>query len=106
MPGPGGVCSRGESVPTGVSAPGGSALGEGMPAPMGVPGGDPPDSYCCGWCASYWNAFLFHRCLSVNRGGVSVSGPMFLPGVSVQGISPGQRPPWIETHPCAVKSGR
>ena len=24
----------------------------------GVPGGDPPDGYCCGWYASYWNAFL------------------------------------------------
>ena len=27
-----------------------------------TPGGcipDPPDGYCCGWYASYWNAFLF-----------------------------------------------
>ena len=26
--------------------------------PGGVPGGDPPDGYCCGQYASYWNAFL------------------------------------------------
>ena len=25
-----------------------------------VPGGDPPDGYCCGRYASYWNAFLFY----------------------------------------------
>ena len=25
----------------------------------GVPGGDPPNGYCCGRYASYWNAFLF-----------------------------------------------
>ena len=27
--------------------------------PGGVSGGDPPDGYCCGRYASYWNAFLF-----------------------------------------------
>ena len=32
-----------------------SAPGEGG----GVSGGDPPDGYCCGRYASYWNAFLF-----------------------------------------------
>ena len=36
----GGVCSRGCLL-------------------RGVPGGDPPDGYCCGRYASYWNAFLF-----------------------------------------------
>ena len=30
----------------------------GVPAPGGVPGGDPLDGYCCGQYASYWNAFL------------------------------------------------
>ena len=31
----------------------------------GVPGGDPPppNGYCCGWYASYWNAFLFMNSL-------------------------------------------
>ena len=43
----------------GVSALGGCLLQrEGVPA-RGVPGGDPPDRYCCGRYASYWNAFLF-----------------------------------------------
>ena len=30
-----------------------------MPGPGGVPGGDPPDGYCYGRYASYWNAFLY-----------------------------------------------
>ena len=38
--------------------------GGGVPAPgvcsQGVPGGDPPDGYCCGRYASYCNAFLSH----------------------------------------------
>ena len=42
----------------------GGAWSRGMPgprgcAPGGVPGGDPPDGYCSGRYASYWNAFLF-----------------------------------------------
>ena len=45
VPGPGGVCSRGVSAPRGVSARG--CLVE-----------TPPDGYCCGRYASYWNAFL------------------------------------------------
>ena len=47
VPGPGGAWSRG------VPGPGGAWS-------RGVPGGDPPppDGYCCGWYASYWNAFL------------------------------------------------
>ena len=36
----------------------------GVPAPGsgggGGAGGDPPDAYCCGRYASYWNAFLFN----------------------------------------------
>ena len=57
VPGPGGW--RGCLLPGGVPA-----LGGGVPAPgglvWGVPGGDlPPDGYCCGRYASYWNAFLF-----------------------------------------------
>ena len=60
-----GVCAwyRGGVVLGGVPDPGrGVVL-------RGVPGGDPPhthtplDGYCCGWYASYWNAFLFTRCL-------------------------------------------
>ena len=42
-----GACCQGE-----VIAPGGGC-------------GDPPhDGYCCGWYASYWNAFLYCRCKS------------------------------------------
>ena len=49
----GGVWSRGCLVPGGVPAPRGGVWSR------GVPDGDPPDGYCCGWYASYWNAFLF-----------------------------------------------
>ena len=52
-----------------VSGPGGGAWSRGVPGPGGMPGprgsglggcGDlPQDGYCCGWYASYWNAFLF-----------------------------------------------
>ena len=30
------------------------------------------DGYCCGWYASYWNAFLFQKCVSriLSKGGV------------------------------------
>ena len=64
-----GVCLSTGEVPgpegvEGVPAPGrGACSGGGVPAPgglvWGVPGGDPPDGYCCGRYASYWNAFLF-----------------------------------------------
>ena len=73
--GGGGVCSRGGLLKGGLlkggSAQGGSALGECLlPGGLllggwvgvwswGVPGGDPPNGYCCGWYASYRNAFLF-----------------------------------------------
>ena len=43
--------------PRGVPCLGG-AWSRGVPGPGGGPGGDPPDGYCCGWYASYWNAFL------------------------------------------------
>ena len=36
---------------------GGSGPG-GVPGPWGMPGRDPPDGYCCGRYAAYWNAFL------------------------------------------------
>ena len=79
---PGGVCSWGVPAPgvggvcyRGVSTPGGSALGGG-PCSGGVPGGDPPDGYCCGWYASYWNAFLLYLfpLSSVCSWGVSALG--------------------------------
>ena len=45
----------------GVPGPGGClALGGLLPGER-VPGGDPPDSYCCRQYTSYWNAFLFNR---------------------------------------------
>ena len=50
MLGPWGEPGRGVSAPQG-----------GFGAPWGgVPGGDPPDGYCCGRYASYWNAFLLN----------------------------------------------
>ena len=72
------------------------------PAPWAdTPGQTPPppppradtnqeDGYCSRQYTSYWNAFLFHRRLSVYRG---------------RG-SPWQRLPWTETSPGTVKSGR
>ena len=32
----------------------------------GVPGGDPPDGYCCRFYASYWNGFLFCNIFAKN----------------------------------------
>ena len=62
MPGPGRVTGPGVVPGLGGSAPGG-CLHLGVPGPggvcsRGVPSGDPPDSYCYGRYASYWNAFL------------------------------------------------
>ena len=54
VPGPRGVLGPGGVPGPGVPGPGG--MGACTP---GVPGGDPPDGYCCGRYASYWNAFLF-----------------------------------------------
>ena len=51
---PGGACSmgRGACCQEGVIAQGGGC-------------GDPPhDGYCCGWYASYWNEFLYCRCIT------------------------------------------
>ena len=90
VPGPEGAWSQGVlghkgCLVQGVPSPGGSAPGVyllpgGMPGlgawlggawswadlPLGVPGGDPQDSYCCGWYTSYWNAFLFCNAESNN----------------------------------------
>ena len=56
---PGGCLVRvGGLLPEWVPGPGGSA-------PRGVPGGDPPDGYCCGRYASYWNALLFRKDLTL-----------------------------------------
>ena len=49
----GGACSRGM-----VPAPRSGAWSGGCLV-LGVPGRDPPNGYCCGRYASYWNAFLF-----------------------------------------------
>ena len=38
-----------------------------MSAPGGVPGGDPPDGYCCGRYASFWNAFLLVNVLVISK---------------------------------------
>ena len=61
MPGPGGGLVRGW-VPGSGGGPdlGGSGPGEGGrgSAPRGGVE-TPPADYCCGWYASYWNAFLF-----------------------------------------------
>ena len=54
-----GACSRGGLVLGGVPAPGGSG-------PGGCARGDPPDGYCCGRYASYWNAFLFGKIFAQN----------------------------------------
>ena len=49
----------------GVAAPGGGLVGGGACSGgclvRGVPGGDPPDGYCCGRYPSFWNAFLLPR---------------------------------------------
>ena len=61
----GGVCSRGSPGPHpgespgprwGVSRP---MSGGCIPAYTEAATPPPPDGYCCGWYASYWNAFLF-----------------------------------------------
>ena len=56
---PGHVCSWGVCS-GGVSAPGGSAPGGlGGCLVLGGAWWRPPNGYCCGWYASYRNAFLF-----------------------------------------------
>ena len=66
-----GVCSKGGCLVPGRGAWSGESLLRGGLLPggclvwgvllAGVPGGDPPDGYCCGRYASYWNAFLFQN---------------------------------------------
>ena len=60
---PGGACPQGGLLPGGL-LPGGGVPGLGGCL---VPGGclleTPRDGYCCGWYASYWNAFLFQMTL-------------------------------------------
>ena len=65
------VCPQGGCLVWGVCSQGGGAWSGGV-CSLGVPGhgglgipacteAAPPrkDGYCCGWYASYWNAFLF-----------------------------------------------
>ena len=59
VPSPGGCLGLGGCLVPGGSGPGGGVPAPGGSGPEGVPGGDPPDGYCCGRYASYWNAFLF-----------------------------------------------
>ena len=59
--------TQGVSRPTPGGSPGPHPGGVSRPTPRGYPSmhwGRPPqaDSYCCGWYASYWNAFLFSCC--------------------------------------------
>ena len=49
---------RGVLVPGGACSGGACSGGVGVLAPGGVPGGDPPNGYCCGRYVSYWNTFL------------------------------------------------
>ena len=58
LPGPGGGRSGGAWSQGGVPGPAGGCL---VPGGLlrGMPGGDPPDSYCCGRYESYFNAFVF-----------------------------------------------
>ena len=55
----GGVPGSGGSGPGDVLGGAWSPWGlvQGSLVPVGVPGGDTPDGYCCGRYASYWNAF-------------------------------------------------
>ena len=78
-PGPGGVpAPRGEVPGWGVCSQGGCLVSGGCLLPGGawslggclVLGGAwwrPPDGYCCGWYASYWNAFLLCKILLLVR---------------------------------------
>ena len=56
------VCPQGR----GCLARGGPAPGGCLVLVQGVPGGDPPDGYCCGRYASHWNAFLFDKIFAKN----------------------------------------
>ena len=52
-----GVC---DSVYRGCTCSQGGLLLGGIPGPGGAWQRPPRDGYCCGWYASYWNAFLFY----------------------------------------------
>ena len=68
----GGVRSRGISGRRGP-APGGSLVPGGLL--HGVPGGDPPpNGYCYGQYASYWNAFL----LNINFSLMHITGKTYI----------------------------
>ena len=86
-----GPCPGTGALPRGVSRPrprGCPGPGQGGPGPG--PGGvcvcipacteadsPPPDSYCCRWYTSYWNAFLFHKHVSriLSTGGSATNPP-------------------------------
>ena len=54
-------CSQGRSAPVhaGIHPPGRHPRGRHSPGQTSPLGRHPPaDGYCCGWHASYWNAFL------------------------------------------------
>ena len=80
--GGGGYLVRGVPAPGCVSGLGGQGvsgrgvLAPGRSGPGGVPGGDPPDGYCCGRYASYWNAFLFCNFFAENRLKMKEFGPL------------------------------
>ena len=71
VPGQEGACSRGGAWAGGY---GGVCMVQGVPGLEGGFGGclfqgawwrPPRDGYCCGWYASYWNAFLLYLFLNV-----------------------------------------
>ena len=75
-----GVCSGRRIAWSGGCLVQGGAWSRGMCLVLGgvcsrvVPGGDPPESYCCGRYASYWNAFLlFHIFLILEKSNHSFS---------------------------------
>ena len=51
--------SRGSLSRTGVSVKDGGLCPGGVSLSMGLCQGDPRTTVTCGWCAFYWNAFLF-----------------------------------------------
>ena len=52
-------------------------LGRHPPAGIHPPGRPPWDGHCSGWYASYWNAFLFHKCFCKNYSEVNLSQHSF-----------------------------
>ena len=71
LPGPRGIWSRGSGTRGGgVWSQGCLVLGGGGCLVLGVTGGEPPDGYCCGRYASYWNVLLLILFLSSVPNGV------------------------------------